>query len=174
MKYFRMILPALLFMVMSGCKPQVLWISVENNLTDTTAIVKFQYNKDFITGDSTVTYLNGFLPWPLKQFPHYDLMYYNFPNLSGRATIRKPIYTSKIEFRKQTATYAVRPGFIGYLRVEQKNFDEILGMIERITIKAGSDSVVCSTPEEVASMLRKSKYYDGINLCVDSTMISQQ
>lgn len=170
MKHLESALFFLLLISVCGCKPQFMQISVYNNLDNEMVKVEFSYDKEVVSKDKTVRYTDSYLMYPLKQFPKYDLMYYDFPELSGRATIRKPVDVSEIEFKQKTITYMVRPQFIAYLKVERKNFNEILEMINQITISSGNDTIIYSAQDSLKLILKESRDYYGVTLQVDSAM----
>lgn len=177
MKILKFVLLVIANMCLYGCRPQVGVISVANMISEDTIKVEFQFYSELIPQDSTlIIYNEGFLGWPLKKFPDYDLTYYNFPILSDRITINMPTYLSKTIVRENVLSCICPPySFFKcrYAKFKRKDIKNIIKKIHRITIYANNDSVTYSTPILINQILNNSEYKKG-NICiqVDSAMFN--
>ena len=175
MKCLKLIL-SIMFVLLCGCRSQYADIAVYNGFADGSVIVRMDYEKKLLPEDSVVKYANGYLLWPLQQFSEFELSLYDVPeDLSQRISIRKPRYEYEILFKGNTATYEVQPQKTAHFKIRQRQFKEIVGMIDCITIAIESDTIVYLGQEAVEEILKKSGYGKG-NICiqVDSTMLNNR
>lgn len=165
-----------MFVLLCGCRSQYADIAVYNGFADGSVIVRMDYEKKLLPEDSVVKYANGYLLWPLQQFSEFEHSLYDVPNeLSQRIAVRKPRYEYEITFNGNTMTYEVQPQKTGHLKIRKNKFEDIIEMIDCVTITIDSDTIVYLGQEAVEEILKKSGYGKG-NICiqVDSTMLNNR
>lgn len=175
MKRLKIIL-SILSIWLCGCGTQYSEVAVRNGFSKGVVEVKMDYTQRLLPNDSVVKYANGYLLWPLQQFSEFELSLYDVPNeLSQRIAVRKPRYEYEITFKGNTMTYEVQPQKTGHLKIRKNKFEDIIEMINCVTITIDSNTIVYLGQEAVEEILKKSGYGKG-NICieVDSTMLNNR
>lgn len=159
-----------------GCKSsKYSGFAVGNYLSNDTVKAEFVYKQYLLPPDSTVRYVEEWLPPQLQLLPDYGgKKEKGIPTeFLESASISLPEYSYEMVFKGKTATYIMPPYRSGSMKIKRKSVKYISGLIERITLTAGGDTVTYSTPEAIMELLKKSEQkYGNIRIMVDSTMFT--
>lgn len=178
MNYLRIALTGIILCFTFGCKPEYYVFGVENFRGDTVK-VEYVYNRCLLPPDSSISYVHKNLPAQLRliQNPEADtISYFDEAAICLEHWMYREL-EYEIKFKGSTMTFIIPPPLYsnvrtGVVEINYDNRDLIYGLIDRITVTAGKDTAVYSTPETVKSILKKSKYYNGFHLRVDSAMFA--
>lgn len=158
-----------------GCKSsKYSGFAVGNYLSNDTVKAEFVYKQYLLPPDSTVRYVEEWLPPQLQLLPNFEgEKEKGIPTeFLKSASVCFPEYWYEIIFKGNTVTYVLPPHSIGQMSIRNKSKEYIAGQIDRITITAGSDSVSFSTPEAVEGILKDSEYKGDILIKIDSEMFT--
>lgn len=176
MKFLKIIAIGIVFCAIAGCNTTYYMnFGVGNNLRYDTVRAECVYKQYLLPHDSTVRYVYEWLPPQLQLLPDYGgKKEKGIPTeFLESASISLPEYSYEMVFKGKTATYIMPPYRSGSMKIKRKSVKYISGLIERITLTAGGDTVTYSTPEAIMELLKKSEQkYGNIRIMVDSTMFT--